>query len=62
VHEPRGKPDLSSLYGTWSVSYISKDIISMKLSNHHSSKNIHIFNVYNEVCRSPYPKSTLIQG
>ena len=35
--------------GTWSVSYISKDIILLKLSNPDSSKTIHIFNVYNEV-------------
>ncbi|KAJ3453607.1 hypothetical protein MRS44_017854 [Fusarium solani] len=35
--------------GTWCVSYISKDIILLKLSNPHIDKTIHIFNVYNEV-------------
>jgi hypothetical protein len=33
--------------GTWSVSFISKDIISLKISNPRSDQNIHI-NVYNE--------------
>jgi len=33
---------------TWSVSYVSKDIISLKLTNRHS-KDVYIFNVYNEV-------------
>uniref|UniRef100_A0A1L7UN13 Reverse transcriptase n=1 Tax=Fusarium mangiferae TaxID=192010 RepID=A0A1L7UN13_FUSMA len=35
--------------GTWCVSYISKDIILLKLSNPRIDKTIHIFNVYNEV-------------
>ena len=32
-----------------SVSYISKEIISLKISNPRSDQNIHTFNVYNEV-------------
>jgi hypothetical protein len=35
--------------GTWSVSFISKDIISLKISDSRSNQNIHIFNVYKEV-------------
>ena len=35
--------------GTWSVSYIAKDIILLKLSNSDPSRTMHIFNVYNEV-------------
>lgn len=34
---------------TWSVSFISKDIISLQVLNPKSGKNILIFNVYNEV-------------
>ncbi|KAK9445095.1 hypothetical protein VB005_01558 [Metarhizium brunneum] len=35
--------------GTWSVSYISNDIIRLSIRNPHSGKNTDIFNVYNEV-------------
>lgn len=35
--------------GVWSVTSISKDITSLKISNPRSRKIIHIFNVYNEV-------------
>ncbi|EDN04471.1 predicted protein [Histoplasma mississippiense (nom. inval.)] len=35
--------------GTWSVSYISKDIISLQILNPHSGRKVSVFNVYNEV-------------
>jgi ribonuclease HI len=35
--------------GAWSVSFISKDIISLKISDSRINQSIHIFNVYNEV-------------
>lgn len=35
--------------GTWSVSHISKDIISVTIRNPHSNGHLHIFNVYNEL-------------
>jgi endonuclease/exonuclease/phosphatase family metal-dependent hydrolase len=34
---------------TWSVSYVSKDIISLTIRNPTAGKSIHIVNVYNEV-------------
>jgi hypothetical protein len=34
---------------TWSTSCISPDLVSIKLSHHHSDKTIHIFNVYFEL-------------
>jgi hypothetical protein len=34
---------------TWSVSYISKDIISLQILNPHSERKISVFNVYNEM-------------
>ena len=34
---------------TWSVSCISKDIISLSIRSLHSNRNINMFNVYNEV-------------
>jgi hypothetical protein len=41
--------------GTWSVSFISKDIISLKISDSSSNQDIHIFNVYNEVTTETLP-------
>ncbi|KAH8878502.1 DNase I-like protein, partial [Thozetella sp. PMI_491] len=35
--------------GAWSVSYISKDIVSLAICNPSSGRQLHIFNVYNEV-------------
>ena len=35
--------------GTWSVTYISKDIILLKIRNPRSGRSICIYNVYNEV-------------
>ncbi|KAF3492133.1 uncharacterized protein GIQ15_01650 [Arthroderma uncinatum] len=35
--------------GTWSVSHLSKDITSLTIRNPPTGRNIHIFNVYNEV-------------
>ncbi|OAL73285.1 hypothetical protein A7D00_3060 [Trichophyton violaceum] len=35
--------------GTWSVSHLSKDITSLTIRNPSAGRNIHIFNVYNEV-------------
>lgn len=40
---------------TWSVSYISKDIISLQIVNPHSGKKLSIFNVYNEVGTDTLP-------
>ncbi|KAF4222379.1 hypothetical protein CNMCM5878_005661 [Aspergillus fumigatiaffinis] len=34
---------------TWSVSYVSKDIIRLRIVNPHASRMVNIFNVYNEV-------------
>jgi hypothetical protein len=41
--------------GTWSVSFISKDIISLKIFDPRSNQNIHILNVYNEVASDTLP-------
>ncbi|KAJ9137654.1 Endonuclease/exonuclease/phosphatase [Pleurostoma richardsiae] len=35
--------------GAWSVSYISKDIVSLAIRNPSSGRHLHIINVYNEV-------------
>ena len=35
--------------GTWSTSFISPDLIALKLSHHRSNRTIHIFNVYYEL-------------
>lgn len=40
---------------TWSVLYISKDITRLTINNHSARKNIHIFNVYNEVGTGTLP-------
>ena len=34
---------------TWSVTYTSKDIISLNIRNQDSNRTIHLYNVYNEV-------------
>ncbi|KAJ6114107.1 hypothetical protein N7512_007552 [Penicillium capsulatum] len=41
--------------GSWSVSFMSKDIISLKISDSRSNQSIHIFNVYNEVTSDTLP-------
>ncbi|KAJ5647261.1 hypothetical protein N7490_003633 [Penicillium lividum] len=44
--------------GTWSVSFISKIIIDLKISDSRSDQDIHIFNVYNEVTTDTLPTLT----
>ncbi|OKL55294.1 hypothetical protein UA08_09424 [Talaromyces atroroseus] len=41
--------------GTWNVSFISKDIISLKISDSRLNQSVHIFNVYNEVTSDTLP-------
>ena len=41
--------------GAWSVSYVSKDIISLTLRNPSSGRYLNIFNVYNEVGTDTLP-------
>ncbi|CEJ62708.1 hypothetical protein PMG11_11201 [Penicillium brasilianum] len=40
---------------TWSATFISKDIISLKVSDPSSNQDLHIFNVYNEVTTDTLP-------
>ncbi len=41
--------------GAWSVSYVSQDIISLAIRNPSSGRDLHIFNVYNEVGTNTLP-------